>query len=653
MALALVVLAGTLPAVAGLARAFLADEVELRFGKPLLGSARETPDTVSVGVDPAVVSLPRGQVRDLREDAAVLTDGTVIHGTTTVAGGTVRVAAESYDLPRSLVASVRLRAHFTWMHLRRALEDPFSWRVIAWTAGIALLGTLGALLLGVPFAVLTARTDLPGRGLFTAFYAAPLVLPPLLTAMAWDNLLPRNWLEGPEAMGRWSTALQAAALFALAYFPLVTLFTRRSLASVGASAEEAAALAAGPRRALLGVTLPLARPGILLGALFVFVFCLNDFSVVDYLNVVRPPSRQISVYPFLVQFNYSRHVMGLETLLAAGLPVAALSLAAAAAALRLDARGTTATVGSAWRPPRPMALGGAGRLLGLLFCGGVLAAAVLVPVLELAWESRSGGTVDDLLKAGRSPLAANLLAFTSTYARIFGGGGAAANLRLTIGLGVAAAALAVPVAVVLAEAGRRIGREGEAVVSMLSLLPLALVPALVPLGAKEIWDRPVFTMHPGGEPWNPVQDTQVLAVLVVFARVFPFVLAATWASLREAEPSLLEAGELAGVPWGARLRRIAWPLLRPGAALGGLLAFVFAVRELDALAVLGTQTLLRRLWAALHFARDETVAAMAMVLLALLAFAFGAAAALGLLRPRGQEVRGAPAASASRSRASS
>ena len=63
-----------------------------------------------------------------------------------------------------------------------------------------------------PFAVLTARTDLPGRGLFASLYAAPLVLPPLLTAMAWDNLLPREWLDGPEGMGRWSTALQAAGI---------------------------------------------------------------------------------------------------------------------------------------------------------------------------------------------------------------------------------------------------------------------------------------------------------------------------------------------------------------------------------------------------------------------------------------------------------
>ena len=49
---------------------------------------------------------------------------------------------------------------------------------------------------------------------------------------------------------------------------------------------------------VLAVTLPLALPGILAGALFVFLFSLNDFSLVDYLNFVRPTTDRISVYPY-------------------------------------------------------------------------------------------------------------------------------------------------------------------------------------------------------------------------------------------------------------------------------------------------------------------------------------------------------------------
>lgn len=592
LALLLVLVAGTAPAALGILRGFRGDRVTTTDGKTHEGTVvAETQEGVRLVTDRRTLDLARGEVKE------------VLRGAT-----------------------------WTTIHLRGALSDPFHWKVLGWTLLVALLGTLGALAIGLPFAVLTARTDLPGRGLFSSLYAAPLVLPPLLTAMAWDSLLPRGWVEGAGGLGRLGTALQGGALFALAYFPFVTLFARRSLASVGASAEEAAVLAAGPWRALLRVTLPLARPGILLGTLFAFVFCLNDFSVVDYLNIVRPPSRQVSVYPFLLQFNFSRKMGSIEQLLVLGLPLAAVSLAATVAALRIATRSPTATVGSAWRSPRPLRLGPAGGVLGALFCTAVLAAGALVPLLSLAAEA--GGP--------------------AAYSRVFADGGAAANLRLSLGLAAAAALLAVPAALVLAEAGRRLGAGGEGLLGALAILPLALVPALVPIGAMEMWDRSAFTLTRHGAPWNPVYDTAILPALVVFSRVFPFALAATWASLREIEPSLHEAAEIAAVPWDVRLRRVALPLARPGVVLGGLLAFVFALRELDALAVLGTQTLLRRLWAALHFQRDATVAAMAVALLVSMALAFGLAALSGWLRPRGQEARGgAPAASARRSSTSS
>jgi iron(III) transport system permease protein len=593
LSLLLVLVAGTLPAAAGLVRGFRTDEVVLASGKVERGDAVPSGDLIRVVTG-------KDETRTVVEDGVekVVTEPVVV------------------EFPRAEVREVRPHAAFTGAHARRALSNPLNWQVLFWTTAIALLGTLGAVLLGVPYAVFMSRTDLPGRRVFETLYAAPLVLPPLLSAMAWDNLLPYSWLEGPEALGRWSTAFQAAALFALAYFPFVTLFTRRSLAAVGSATEEAAVLAAGPRRAFFRVTLPLARPGILLGALFAFVFCLNDFSVVDYLNIVRPVPRQVNlVYPYLLQITFAQRLGGVERLLVTGIPLFAVSIAAMGFALHRAGKAATATVGSTWRPPRPIPLGTAGRFGGWSLCGGVLAAGVLVPALELAFESKG----------------------LDAYRRVFRDGGASESLRLTLGLAIAAVLLATPVALVLAEAGRRLGRGAEVLLGGLAMLPLAIVPALVPMGAMEVWNRPAFTFTRGGGPWNPVSDTPVLAALIVFSRVLPFALAATWASLHELEPSLHEAAEAAGIPWTARMRRIVLPLARPGVALGALLAFVFAVREMDALAVLGTQTLLRNLWAKLHFMRDETVAAMAIVLLALLAFAFGLAAVLGMLRPRGGE----------------
>ncbi|MCK6482291.1 MAG: ABC transporter permease subunit, partial [Planctomycetes bacterium] len=371
LALLLVLVAGTIPALLGFSRAFTADEVALADGRTLQGTILSEADggVRFLASGRTTEEIPAERVKEVRRgtffpDEVETTDGAVLRGEVAIespAGVRLVLDRKALEFARREILEVRREGALSLLHFGWALSDPFLWQVMGWTAAVAVLGTLGALLLGLPYALLTARTEIPGRTLFSALYGAPLVLPPLLTAMAWDRLLPQGWLEGPAALGPWSTVVQAAALFALAYFPFVTLFARRSLASVGAAEEEAARLVAGPWGALRRVTLPLARPGILLGVLFAFVFCLNDFSVVDYLNVVRTPAKQVSVLPFLVQFHFSRRMGGMAELMVIGLPAALLSLAAAAAALRIATRSDTATVGSAWRAPRPLPLGPAAR----------------------------------------------------------------------------------------------------------------------------------------------------------------------------------------------------------------------------------------------------------------------------------------------------
>ena len=177
------------------------------------------------------------------------------------------------------------------------------WRLLGNSVGIAGIAAVVALLLGVPYALLLARTDAPLRGILGALYAAPLVLPPLLVAFAWTFLPgfappPKFVADDPADWGGVASAVRAGFLLGLCYFPLVVLFARRALSQLPASLEESARLAGGPWLALRRVTLPLASPGVLVGGLFVFLFSLNDFSLVDYLNFVRPTGERISVYPY-------------------------------------------------------------------------------------------------------------------------------------------------------------------------------------------------------------------------------------------------------------------------------------------------------------------------------------------------------------------
>ena len=141
---------------------------------------------------------------------------------------------------------------------------------------------------GLPLAILTAwllaRCRFPGRPLLNAFVHLPLVLPPVVTG--WLLLLTfggngpaGRWLEqtlGVTLMFRWTGAAIAAAVMAL---PLMVRAIRLSLEAVDPRLEQAArTLGAGPWRTFATITLPLASPGVLAGAVLGFARSLGEFG---------------------------------------------------------------------------------------------------------------------------------------------------------------------------------------------------------------------------------------------------------------------------------------------------------------------------------------------------------------------------------------
>lgn len=152
-----------------------------------------------------------------------------------------------------------------------------SLQVAAWSAAASL-----------PFAVavgyLLARADFPGKTLFDALVHLPLVLPPVVIGFLLLLLFGRNgplgsvldrWF-GIVFAFRWTGAALAAALMG---FPLMVRAIRLSVAAVDRRLEVAArTLGASPVRVFLTVTLPLAAPGIITGALLSFARGLGEFG---------------------------------------------------------------------------------------------------------------------------------------------------------------------------------------------------------------------------------------------------------------------------------------------------------------------------------------------------------------------------------------
>jgi molybdate transport system permease protein len=160
---------------------------------------------------------------------------------------------------------------------------PVEVQALLLSAKVGLIATAATLPFGIALGWLLARRDFRGRTLVDTLVNLPLVLPPVVTGWA---LLELFGARGPlgAALSRagidvaftWRAAALAAAGRA---FPLVVRPAQVAIAAVDPGLEAAArTLGAGPLRAFLTVTLPLARHGVIAGALLGFARSLGEFG---------------------------------------------------------------------------------------------------------------------------------------------------------------------------------------------------------------------------------------------------------------------------------------------------------------------------------------------------------------------------------------
>jgi molybdate transport system permease protein len=160
-----------------------------------------------------------------------------------------------------------------------------------WTA-VKLTLEVGArsVSFGLPAAIivawLLARKKFLFRAALDALVHLPLVLPPVVTG--WLLLLVFG-IRGPigALLQSWLgvrlvfTTGGASLACAVMSFPLMVRAIRLSMEAIDPGLEQAArTLGAGPTDRFFSIILPLAAPGILVGALVGFAVCLGEFGAV-------------------------------------------------------------------------------------------------------------------------------------------------------------------------------------------------------------------------------------------------------------------------------------------------------------------------------------------------------------------------------------
>jgi molybdate transport system permease protein len=149
---------------------------------------------------------------------------------------------------------------------------------------VGVWSTICSLPLGIAVAWLLARRDFWGKHLVNGIVHLPLVLPPVVVGYGLLVLLGRNGIIGAwmyQALGitvafKWQGAAIASGVMS---FPLLVRAIRLSLEAIDRGLEAAArTLGAGKLRVFCTITLPLAAPGILAGAILSFARSVGEFG---------------------------------------------------------------------------------------------------------------------------------------------------------------------------------------------------------------------------------------------------------------------------------------------------------------------------------------------------------------------------------------
>ncbi len=401
--------------------------------------------------------------------------------------------------------------------------------------------------IGVGFAWLTERTDLPGARMFAWLAIAPLAIPAFVHSYAWVGI-------APALHGIWAGVLVST----LAYFPFLYLPVAAALRRLDPGLEDtAASLGLAPMAVFQRVVLPQLRPAILGGALLAGLHLLAEYGL--FAMIRFDTFTTAIVDQFKSTFNGPA-----ANMLAGVLVVCCLALLALENVARGDVRYARIGTGSArqqTRKPLGRAMPGCVLLLGV-----IVGLSLGVPMLTLGrWLVRGGADawrIDEVV-----PTLVETAGLAATGA-------------------VATTIAAFPIAWLVVRYPTRFARLIETGNYFVGSLPGVVVAlALVTISIKAV----------------PAIYQTVVTVLLAYVVLFlPRALVSLKISIAQVPRGLEDAAASLGRTPVQRLTVVTLRLAAPGVASALALVALGITNELTATLMLapnGTQTLATQFWA--------------------------------------------------------
>lgn len=221
------------------------------------------------------------------------------------------------------VPLVGLLARANWAELPTLLASERARDALTLSLTTCAVSTVLVLVLGVPTALVLARSTGRWAHVARTLVTVPMVLPPVVAGLALLATFGRRGLIGAHLsvigieIGFTTVAVVVAQTFVALPFLVISL--EGALRTSGADFERAAGfLGAGPTRALLTVTVPMAAPALASGAALSFARALGEFgATLTFAGSLQGVTRTLPLEIYLLRESDSELALALAVVLLA------------------------------------------------------------------------------------------------------------------------------------------------------------------------------------------------------------------------------------------------------------------------------------------------------------------------------------------------
>ena len=481
-------------------------------------------------------------------------------------------------LPMSWLVYYALRDRaggFTLGNFVTLARDPTFIDPLVTTVILATSSAIICCAVAAPMGWLVARTDMPLRRTIRALVTASFVTPPFLGAIAWEllaapnsGLLNQIWRGATGAEDPlFDIYTLTGVIFVISCytFPYVFVLVANALDRIPGDLEDASSILGGrawvtARR----VTIPLALPALLAGALVAFLQAMTLFGSPAILAI--PAGFHTMTTKIWSLFQYPPKP---ELAAAASVPLLVLTVLLLRAEHMILGRRGYAVVGGKQGEPRLVQLGG--------WKWAALAAALLVLMNPVFLPYGA------LLNAAFSPVATTLVTWSNaTWHNVhfvfFELSATRLALTNTLILGIASATAGTLIALVVSYLTARKAIAGWRALGFLATAPVAVPGIVLGVGLFLSYTRPPFVLY--GTLW---------ILLIAFVTIaLPAAYQQLQSAFRAVNPDLEEASRILGATRLQALAHITAPLLRTSVIATWCFIFIGVIRELSAAIILFT-----------------------------------------------------------------